>query len=192
MKIEKLTENKIRIVVKLEELKDSNFNVEDFMMSNVESQKFLLDILNRAEKEVGFKTQNCKLLVEGFSSLDDVFVFTITKFAVTKKKRKNFKLQRSKKSHVLKNPIYQFSTFEEFCCFCEVLKKSNIPISSIAKKVSLYLYNNTYYLVFYSLNLNYKNFKKLFSFLSEFAIIVRRSSNFEAKLFEYGKAIKYG
>ena len=68
MKIEKLTDNKIRIIVNLEELETKNINLDDFIMNNIESQKFFLEILNRAEKEIGFKTNNCKLLIETFSS----------------------------------------------------------------------------------------------------------------------------
>lgn len=189
MKIEKLTENKIRIVVNLEELENNNLNLNDFVENNVESQKFFLDILNRAEKEVGFYTKNCKLLIETYSSLDEVFVFTITKFSGFKHNKKNIKLKNSKNIAVLKNPIYRFSSFDEFCEVCEVLQKSGVSFNGIAKKISLYLYNGTYYLAFFDLNLACRDLKKLLSILSEYASVVGRHLNFEAKLFEYGKPI---
>ncbi|MBR3002564.1 MAG: adaptor protein MecA [Clostridia bacterium] len=189
MKIEKLTENKIRIIINIEELEKNNINLEGFMLNDTESQKFFLEILNQAEKEVGFITKNCKLLIESFSSLNDFFVFTITKFSNKESDKPKVKLKYTKKKTVLKNPIYQFSTFEEFCNLCEIISRLNIPINYIAKKISLYLYNDTYYLVFSELNLTYKNFKLLFSILSEFSCVVKNKSNFEAKLTEYGKTI---
>ena len=188
MKIEKLTENKIRIVLKLEELSNKNINLRDFMTDNLKSQQFFIEILNKAEKEVGFNTKDCKLLIEAFSSLDDIFVFTITKFVVPQNKKRVI-VNKKHNKYALKNPIYEFSSFEEFCNLCESINKSNLPISNIADYISLYLYNDTYYLTFSKMNLSYKYFKKLFSCLSEFGDIVKQSNNFEAKLLEYGKVI---
>lgn len=187
MKIEKLTENKIRIILKLEELSNNNINLQDFMADNIKSQKFFINVLNQAEKEIGFKTKDCKLLIEAFSSLDDTFVFTITKFLNKKRKIVSFNKKQNKLN--LENPIYSFSTFEEFCDLCTYLDKSNLPLTNIAKKISLYLYNDTYYLAFSNLNLNYKYFKKLFSYLSEFSNIIKNPKEFESKLLEHGTPI---
>ena len=188
MKIEKITENKIRIIVDLQELKTKNIKLNDFMINNIESQKFFLEILNRAEKEIGFKTNNCKLLIESFSSLDDFFVFTITKFSKNNKNKSNLKFRTNKKTTLLKNPIYKFTSFEEFCLLCLALNKHNITLNNIAKKISLYLYNNTYYLVFHNLNLTNKDLKQILLIISEFSLIIK-DNNFDAKLLEYGKPI---
>ena len=187
MKIEKLTENKIRIVLKLEELTNKNIDLHDFMVDNLKSQKFFIDILDKADKEVGFNTKDCKLLIEAFSSLDDVFVFTITKYLSSKKKK--LLINKKQNKYSLTTPIYSFNSFEEFCVLCEFLNKSNLPLSNIADYISLYLYNDTYYLVFKKINLTYKHLKKLFSVLSEFGTIVKHGENFESKLLEYGKII---
>lgn len=187
MKIEKITESKIRIVVKIDELSSKNININDFIKSNVESQKFLLEILNRAEKEIGFNTNNCKLLIEAFSSIDDFYVFTITKIKRDNKYKHTYKSKAN--NHLLYNPIYKFSSFEEFCKLCEAIYKSKIPIAGVSKSISLYLYNNTYYLVFSKLNLSYRSFRKLFSIIGEFSFLVTKKNNFESKLLEYGKPI---
>ena len=187
MKIEKLTENKIRIVLKLEELTNKNIDLHDFMVDNLKSQKFFIDILDKADKEVGFNTKDCKLLIEAFSSLDDVFVFTITKYLSSKKKK--LLINKKQNKYSLTTPIYSFNSFEEFCVLCEFLNKSNLPLSNIADYISLYLYNDTYYLVFKKINLTYKHLKKLFSVLSEFGTIVKNGESFESKLLEYGKII---
>ena len=79
MKIEKLTEDKIRVIVNSEDLKNNNLDYQTIMEKPIESQKLFLEMLLKAEKEVGFYTEGCKLLVEAFSSSDGLFVFTITK-----------------------------------------------------------------------------------------------------------------
>ena len=188
MKIEKLTDNKIRIIINLEELSDKKIDLNDFMINSLNSQKFFLDILNKAEKEIGFNTDNCKLLIESFSALDEIFVFTITKLSKPKKKKNTYKLKKNK-TKIISKPVYKFSSFEEFCNLCEFIQKLNIPTIGIAKKISLFFYKNSYYLVLSDLNLSYMNFRKLFSILSEFSNIVKNSDDFVLKLFEYGKPI---
>ena len=79
MKIEKLTENKIRVVINTSELATDDTDINNIMRNAMESQELFLDILKKAEKEVSFYTDGCKLLIEAFSSLEDCFVFTITK-----------------------------------------------------------------------------------------------------------------
>ena len=74
MKIEKLTENKIRGIVNLEDLKNNNLDYKTIMEKPIESQKLFLEMLLKAEKELGFYTEGYKLLVEAFSSTDGVFV----------------------------------------------------------------------------------------------------------------------
>lgn len=191
MKIEKLTDNKIRIIINLEELSSKKINLDNFTINNLNSQQFFLDILNKAQKEVGFNTNNCKLLIESFSTIDELFIFTITKVSKNKKKKNTYKTYKLKKSNtkIISNPVYKFSSFEEFCNLCNALRKSNLPVTGIAKKISLFFYNDSYYLVINNLNLTYISFRKLFSILSEFANIVKDSDDFYLRLTEYGKAI---
>ena len=64
MRIEKLNENKIRIFLGIEDLREKNIDLHDFMSNSFESQDLFLDLLTKAEAEVGFKTNNYKLLIE--------------------------------------------------------------------------------------------------------------------------------
>ena len=188
MKIEKLTENKIRIILKLDEISKNNIDLKNLLNNDPKSHKFFLDILNQAEKDFGFCTKDCKLLIEAFSSLDEVFVFTITKYNISKKKP-SLKLKKQKNIFFTGNAVYKFNSFEDFCSLCKLLNNYNISLNNISKKISLVLYKNTYYLVFSKLNLSYKDLKRLFSILSEFAVLVTKPTHFEAKILEFGKSI---
>ena len=55
MRIEKLNENKIRIFLGIEDLREKNIDLHDFMSNSLESQDLFLDLLTKAEAEVGFK-----------------------------------------------------------------------------------------------------------------------------------------
>ena len=131
MKLEKLTENKIRVILSLEDLEKKDLSLQDFIANAQEFQNFFIEMLDRAEKELGFVTKGCKLLIESFSSPDGIFVFTITKLSKNHNKtltNKNKLVSVRKKTNSLssKNKIYIFDTFEEFCSFCSVMNDSDI------------------------------------------------------------------
>ena len=80
MKIEKLTENKIRIIVNSYDLENKNLDFKTLLSRTLDSQGFFLDMLEKAKTEVGFNTDGCKILVEAFSTTDEYLIFTITKY----------------------------------------------------------------------------------------------------------------
>ena len=84
--------------------------------------------------------------------------------------------------------IYSFDSFDEFCNFCTYLNSKNYK-KKIAKNVSLYLYNNIYYLSLSQITVLRKEAEKFYSLISEFGNIVNCSNNFENKLIEYGEII---
>ena len=197
MKIEKLTENKIRIILNMEDLEKNNINFESLHTNTPEIQTMILSILDKAEKEVGFYTQDSKILIEAISSFDGNFVFIITKSNTsstfppsftTKKpiaKRKTFKLNTN-------TIIYSFQNFDAFCDFCKALYiefLSHKSLELICKNTSLYFYNNNYYLLISGINNNYEHLNVFFSVISEFTDRVDNCKNFDAKLVEHGKVI---
>ena len=66
MKIEKLTDNKIRIIINIEELSEKNIDIFNLPSSKEKIYDLFDGILKEAEKQVGFKAQDCRLLIEAF------------------------------------------------------------------------------------------------------------------------------
>lgn len=201
MKIEKLTENKIRVIVHIKELGLKTTNVHNIMSNAIQSEDFFYDILDQAEKEVSFYTDGCKLLIETFSSLDDIIVFTITKYnySSTNTQKGNTK-NSSKPKHVVarrktytpkKNEIIcLFESFDNFCEFCNSIKNlSNFDVDKLVKNSVLHLWKNKYYLVIKNLNTDLASFSLLYSSLFEFGKLLSCSDNFSSKLVEHGKVI---
>lgn len=194
MKIEKLTENKIRIILNIEDLEKNNIDFKSIMNNSTESQNLLLTMLNKAEEEVGFYTKDSKILIEAFGSSSGQLIFTITKFSPEvpqtlspKKrlivKRKVFKLDS-------KVAIYSFKNFDAFCDFCNCLSVNVLKnLKELCKNISLYLYNDTYYLIISNINTNFKYLRGFYSTVSEFATFVNNSNDFESKLLEHGKVV---
>lgn len=200
MKIEKLTEDKIRITLNLDDLKERDIDYHSFMSSSIETQSIFLDMLNTAEKEVGFETNDCRIMIEAIALKDGSFIFTITKFAGEKSplssrtassKKKTLHIKRKSPAFVPTKTIYAFESFDSFCDFCTLLNKSAYKesLSYFAKKIALYEYNTAYYLILTDIDLDLKISHYICPIITEFAHFVDNSDLFERKILEYGTAI---
>ncbi len=70
MKIEKLNEDKIRITLNMEDLSERDIDYHAFMSNSIESQNIFFDMLDTADKEVGFNTDDCKIMIEAIALKD--------------------------------------------------------------------------------------------------------------------------
>ena len=151
MKIEKLTENKIRIIIKQEDMESNNIDLHKFVLKSIESQSLFLKILNQAKEELDFNVDGYKLLIETFSSSDDIFIFTITKYMDSDFRnfqntsdKKNLKIRKKIINNDLKMKIINFDNFDDLYDFCNMLFNNKINIKDFCKKNYLYLYNKIY------------------------------------------------
>jgi len=194
MKIEKLTDNKIRIILNTDELQAQNIDVKSLVSNTDIAQGLFKNILKRAEKEVGFVVADSKLLIEAFVSSEGCFIVTFTKFKsdIKTTKCKNSKLTVKRKTPFTtnKNIIFMFNNFDEFCNLCTYINNCYLEdLSKIAKKILLYEYNSKFYLSISDINTNLENLSSFYTSISEFAKMVSNSLNFESKLIEHGKLI---
>lgn len=193
MKFEKLTENKIRVIISNEDIPKENINNKKFVKFALENQDFFTKILTLAKKELNFDYEGSKLLIEAFLFSDEILIFTITKDSSNVKSGgysfpKKLVAKRIS-SFSKKQAIYGFSSFENFCEFCYMINSiSTFDFKKFSKNVALYLYNNTYYMIVENINLDYEKKNLFFSSVSEFSFS-SFSNNFKNKLIEYGKPI---
>lgn len=194
MKIEKLNEDKIRITLDIKDLAEKDIDFHSFMANSIESQELFLDMLNEAEKEVGFVTEDYKIMIEALAMANGDFILTITRIIpeneTEKIKKRKVHIKRKIPSFNVDKTIYCFLSFEDFCSFCSSLNNdilNNLP--NFVENNSLYLYEDKYYLVFTKFNNNFVNIKSFTSAITEFAHFVNTSTLFEHKLLEYGDVI---
>lgn len=192
MKIEKLTENKIRIILNIDDLAKKNISLSKLSQNTDEAQKLFKSILKEAEKEIGFNSSDSKLMIEAFASTDGFFVVTFTKLDTSSDlfKSKKPKAKRKSPCFSCNTAIYKFYSFEEFCNFCTYLSGIGLnDLKSFAKCISLYEYNSVYFLVFSDINRNFNLSGKFYIAISEFAKLVSNSDNFKSILFEHGNIV---
>lgn len=193
MRIEKLTENKIRFILNIDDLKEKNIDFHSFMSNSIESQDLFLDMLDQAEVEVGFKTENYKLMIEAIATSDGNFILTVTRLSDENARKKNNKKDfKAKRKNIVPNKllsVYKFNTFDDFCEFCTYIADI-LPFSyKKIKNSSLYLYNDSYYLVLNNMRITISDFKVFCNAITEFGTFVNNPILFERKIREYGKTI---
>lgn len=194
MKIEKLNEDKIRITLNLEDLKENDIDFHTFMSNSIESQELFLDMLDKAEKEVGFVTDDYRIMIEALAMSNGNFVLTVTRFEPEKSKgtykKKKVNIKRKRSFVNTKKAIYCFESFDEFCSFCSFLNNNALRfMNNFAESISLYEYNEKYYLVLTNILVNNNLLKTFCSSITEFAHFVDNANLFESKLLEYGKIV---
>lgn len=194
MKIEKLNENKIRITLDMKDLAEKDIDFHTFMSNPIESQNLFLDMLEQAEKEVGFKTKDCKIMLEAIAMSDGVFVLTVTRVQSDKPKseatiKKKVKIRRKIKNIDFdKCTIFEFINFDDFYDFCTSL--STEAMSTISKYIGsskLYYYNSKYYLIIDKINNQQDLIKHFCSNILEFGKLVSNSNTYRGTISEYRK-----
>ena len=196
MKIEKLTDNKIRVILDIDDLAHKNINIDSLIQNSDFSQKLFKKMLNQAKKEVGFETEDSQVLIEAYISSEGYFIITFTKIAndlakkISPSSSPKPKAKRKNLNTSCKTAIYQFDKFDDYTNFCTYLDNLNFQnVKGFAKKISLYEFEKKYFLVFNEINIGHKNISFLYTSISEFGKLVSNSKNFESKLIEYGKTI---
>ena len=80
MKIKKINNDKLKIILSSNDLDEKNIDIDSFLANPIESQNLFFEILDLAEEKFDFDIENNRAIVETIS-LDDnnIFILTITK-----------------------------------------------------------------------------------------------------------------
>ena len=112
MKFEKLSENKLRITLNIRDLTDNDIDYQSFMANSDNTQKLFLDMLDKAEREVGFVTKNYKIMIEALVTSTGEFVVTVTRSLPDElhasQKKRTFKTKRKSVNSLNNKIIYSF------------------------------------------------------------------------------------
>ena len=180
MKFEKLTDTKIRISISSKDMEKNHLSAENIFSNSADSQKLLDTMIARAEKEIGFKPEDSKLLVEAIVLANNECVFTITK------------LQEEKICCPINANafIFRFDEFDDFINLCTFLNNFNfLCLKDISKNFSLVYCKNAYYLKFVEIGNSSIVLDYIKTLFNEFGKDVSCSIGIDGVLNEYGKVI---
>lgn len=192
MRFEKLSNDKIRIILDLQDLEDNDIDYQSFMSNSSDSQKLFMEILDEAEEQIGFITKDYKLMIEALATIDGDFIITVTRslpdfdIASVYKKR-TIKAKRKSNKLTTDTIIYEFNNFYDIFDFVLLLKNLNISgLNAFTKDFALYTYKNNYYLVMDNIDKNFDAIKTFLCALTEFGKSINNSNLFKSRLNEYG------
>ena len=193
MRFEKLSNDKIRIILNLQDLEDNDIDYQSFMSNSSDTQKLFMDILDEAEEQIGFKTKDYKLMVEALATFDGDFIITVTRSLpdINTYKKKTIMAKRKSANLNTDTIIYKFNSYDDICDFVLLLKNKNIPgLITFTKSFSLYIYKSNYYLIMENINKDFIGIKQfLCALTAEFGKSVNNSNLFKSRLSEYGNLI---
>jgi len=169
MKIKKINNDKLKIILSSNDLDEKNIDIDSFLANPIESQNLFFEILDLAEEKYDFYMENNRAIVETVS-LDDNNIFVLT---ITKLKNDICTYSHSSKA-------YCFEDVNDLLNFYSVIDKNDINIV----KSNIYNFGNKYYFL-----LNKEN-KYLENSLLEFAYPLKDFSLLHDIFLEYGHKTK--
>lgn len=161
MKIEKINDNKLKIMFDYTELEENNISIHSFLANSIEVQDFFLAILDIANEDLDFKPDTSNLSYETISFGNKFFVIFVTKGDCN-----NFKDIVNLKNKETFHLLYKFDNMDEIFSFCNIL--SSILPSTKKLKSSLYEYNENYFIKLDIKNLDTSLKEKIPLLISEF------------------------
>ncbi len=126
MKIERLSENKIKIIIDAADIRAWNVDLKNFIDNTPEAQDMFYHALKQAERDVDFCIGKSQLMVETLPLADNGFVMMVSKLegetnvaealqkAGKRIKQTEFKVRRRSRTHSLLR-IFKFDDFESLC-----------------------------------------------------------------------------
>lgn len=206
MRIEKLDDNKLKIMFNSQELEENNITVHSFLSGSNEAQKLFLAILDIANEEFGFDIKNCNISSETISFENKDFVIFVTKnlqnsenFENTNKTSPYNLLDFINKNHTkplsslsflppqsfeedMDKIIYKFENITEVFEFCEFVNKE---IQNLTIENSLYKYNDSFFIILNIEKLDISKKDNILCKLSEFKNYIYLSPLAYYKLIEH-------
>ncbi len=191
MKIEKVNENVLKVVITLSDLEERNIDLSSLNYNSPAAQELFWDMMEKAEEEYGFASNDSQLIFEAMPENEEGFVVTITKIEAEgefesiqkyiKSKYKNSDLkQKKRKSKICSTlKIYCFNSIDDLC-------KLSKRISNIYKGEStVYKCKDSYYLLLTGSSSS----SQLETVMCEYSVQIGNVGFFEGYLNEYGEKI---
>ena len=79
MKIERISDNKIKFTLNQEDFEDHNLVLTEFAYGSEKARAFFRDMMLQAEDEVGFEAENFPLMIEAVPTGQDSIILFVTK-----------------------------------------------------------------------------------------------------------------
>lgn len=182
MRIEKLSNNKLKVIFSIKELEKEDIDYQAFMSGSSKCENIISNLLYVAKDELDFDTYNCNVEIETLEVTQGNFVITITK---SEKRLNRLKAKRKQGNVKQHSCIYEFCSFDNYLEFTNFLAKNFFTLYDIFQKNSeLYHLLDKYILIVNGENFSETNIKIFNSSITEFATFKSNSDTLISKIRE--------
>lgn len=172
MKVEKISENKVKIILTIEELESRKISLKELENNTALARDLFFDLIEENNLDEEFKLEDSQLLIEASSDNENLFVVTITKVDDFPTNIKPYSksvdskncTSKSKKNYKVTSNIFVFSNIDDILSFCDKAKNEEI----FCGRNSLYKDEKNYFIIFSNNATKNKKFINTFSLLSEY------------------------
>ncbi|MGE4282690.1 MAG: adaptor protein MecA [Clostridia bacterium] len=152
MKIERVSHNKIKVILSIDDLEEWNIDIDNLSYNSPETQEMFWNMMKKAELEAGFYVDDSQLIIEAMSLQSEGFVIMVTrvdenddfesihKYIKSRFKKSELRVKRRSKKISSSLMIYIFSEFEAICSVSSRL------LDIYSGESTLYKYKDYYYL----------------------------------------------
>lgn len=195
MKIEKISENIVRVTISTDDLEERNIDINSLNYNSPAAKELFWDMVEQAEAQLGFSISDSQLIIEPTPDLKEGFTVTITKideesefesmqkYIKSRFKKVDLKAKRKSRNLCSSLVIYSFESFEDLCSLCKKIKPLYVGESSVYKLKDLY------YLVMVKESFIQPSTGLFEATLSEFGTRIQNTNFYEGYLNEYGTNI---
>jgi adapter protein MecA 1/2 len=195
MKIEKISDNIIRVTISLNDLEEWNIDLNTLNYNTPAAQEFFWDMMEQAEEQLGFNLSDSQLIIEPVPDSNDGFVITITKvdedgdfesihkYIKSRLKKSDLKVKKKSRKVCAALFIYSFSSIDDVSGLAGKLKEL------YSGESTLYRCRGTYYLTLTRSGIASANSRMFELILNEYGTKVQNVSFYEGYLNEYGEKI---
>lgn len=174
MKVEKISENKVKIILTIEELESRKISLKELENNTALARDLFFDLIEENNLDEEFKLEDSQLLIEASSDNENLFVVTITKVDDFPTSIKPYSKSIDSKNHTSKikknykvtSNIFVFSNIDDILSFCDKARNEDI----FCGRNSLYKDEKNYFIIFSNNATKNKKFINTFSLLSEYCI----------------------
>ena len=180
MKIERISQNKVKLTVSNEDLARWGVMPHSFLANSPETHEFFIDLIKKAENETGVKMlDNPGLMIEAMQKPDGiVFFVTMPEQAREQVFVPPVRKKLLKTKSVLQTVPLGIYCFESLGCLCDYIK----TLETTKLQSNLYFYNGNYYLVL-------PEEGNRLSSLMDYAVAVKKTELSVSFLQEHGKVV---
>lgn len=184
MKVEKVNDNKVKIILSFEELEMRNITINDIEKNNSAARNLFTSLIEENNLDEDFGCEDVQLFIEASSDNTNTFILTITKTDYLPD-ISDYSKNENKMLYRIDSRLFEFNSLDTILDFCKIAKDENLFFG----KNSLYKYEDKYFILFSDNAIKNKKFIKTFVMISEYTSRYFSYDLYYKTLTEKGKII---